>query len=103
MMIAPGKKRSSRGRAERGGVEVIIAKASLSHPIKCWGRYRAAERARRTEARVIRQDQQNVRGTLGCCHGRGEVRFGFTGLTANDPSKSRLGRWEDHRTTQRWR
>src|SRR3954462_13057269 len=103
MMIAAGEKRSSRGRAKRSGVEIVIANATLSHAIKRWGRYGTAECARRAKTGIVRQDQQNVRCALGCCSRFGKVRLGLAGLAANDTSESRLGDREHYRTAQRRR
>src|SRR5258707_14208224 len=102
-MVAASEKRGPRRRAQRRGVKVVVSKPACCHPIQGRGWNRPAEGAGRTEARIIGQDQQNVRCAGWRCHCFGKVRLGFAGLAADHSTKSRFGRWEYYRTTLRRR
>src|SRR4029077_8062510 len=57
VVVAAGKKRHPRGRAQRRGVKVVVSKAARCHPIQGRGWNRPAKSAGRTEARIVRQDE----------------------------------------------
>src|SRR4029077_5747075 len=98
-MIAAGKKCGPRRRAQRRGVKVVVTKAARCHPIQSRGWNRPAESAGCTEARVVGQDQKNVRCARGRCDRFGKVRLRFTGLAANDAFKRRCGGREQSRAS----
>jgi hypothetical protein len=64
MMVAPGNQRSARRRAERGGVNVIVAQAVFRYAIHRRCRDDAAERARDAETGIVRDDKKYVRRLL---------------------------------------
>ena len=64
MMIAPGDQRRPCGRAQRGGVELGVAKSRLGDPVQCWCRDNTAERATDAIPLVVGHDQQHVGRTL---------------------------------------
>lgn len=94
MVVAPGDQRRSRGRAERGGVEVGVTQARLGNPIQGRGRHHAAEGARCAKAAIVGHDQQHI----GCAFGRHYAwcppggRVG--GLLLDHPAESWLRRWQ---------
>src|SRR5206468_12870580 len=60
MMVAPRDKRGTRGRTERGGMELRVAQTRFGDPIHRGCRDDATERARNAVALVVRHDEQNV-------------------------------------------
>ena len=64
--VAPGEKRRTRGRAERRDVEAVIPHPSLRDPRVVRRVDRTTEGSGISEARVVDQDQQDVRRAIGC-------------------------------------
>ncbi len=60
VMVAPGDERGARRRAERGGVDVVVAQTVLRDAIHRRRRDDAAEGARHAEPGVIGDDEQDV-------------------------------------------
>ena len=75
VMVASGEQRRSRRRAERGGVELRIAKAGLRNPVQRRRRDHTAERARDAVALVVRHDEQDVGRALGRHDARRPIRL----------------------------
>ena len=59
-MIASGLQRGAGRRAERRGVEVVVAETLARDPVHDRHRHRAAERARDAEAHVVDQHDHDV-------------------------------------------
>ena len=97
LVISAGKKRRPRRRTQRRGMEIVVAQPVLGDAIEGRRRNGAAERARRAEARIVRHDEQDVRGALGCGDRLGEVRLGFAGLSPDDAVERRLRKRKDGR------
>ena len=64
MVIASGEQRLARGRAERGGVEAVEFQAARREPLRRRRVARPPEGARRAEAHVVEQDDEDVRRAL---------------------------------------
>lgn len=64
MVVAPGDQRCTRRRADRRGVEAVVAHALLGHAVKvgCWNG--AAEGLGGAEAHVVHQHHQHVGSAL---------------------------------------
>src|SRR5688572_18203635 len=61
MVIASGQQRLPRRRAERGGVHAVVLETLVRELLEVRRLARATERARRAEADVVDQHDQNVR------------------------------------------
>ena len=94
VMVAPGNQRGARRRAERGGVNVIVAQTGLRDPIHRRCRDDAAEGAGHAEARVVGDDEQDVGRTLGRHHARRPPRFRLQGVVLDHATEFRVGRRE---------
>src|SRR5262245_11818523 len=73
-MIAPSDKRGTGWRAKCRGVELVVAESAVGKALKVRRLNRSAERAARSEANIVRQDQDNVRSALGRFHSFCEIR-----------------------------
>ena len=60
LVVAPGEQRGARGRADRGGVEPVVADAVVGEAAEGRRVDRAAERVGQAEAHVVEQDDQDV-------------------------------------------
>jgi hypothetical protein len=94
VMVAAGNQCGARRRAERCGVNVIVAQAALRDPIHRRGRDDSAERARHAEARVVSHDEQDVGRAFGRHHARRPPRFRLQGVLLDHAAEFRVGRWE---------
>ena len=65
MVVASGQQRLARRRAQRGGVEAVVLQAARRQLLRVRRLAGAAEGARRAEAGVVDQDDQDVRRALG--------------------------------------
>ena len=65
VVVAPGHQRRPRRRAERRRVEAVVREPARGQPVERRRADRPAERARVAEARIVGQDEQDVRRTLG--------------------------------------
>ena len=65
VMIAPGQERRAGRRAERGVVHLRIAEAARGEFVERRRRYDAAKRGVRAVARVVDENEQDVRRALG--------------------------------------
>src|SRR2546429_6307787 len=63
-MVTPGHQRCARRGAERRHVEPVVLESTFGQPVERWGADRPAERSGIAEARVIGEDQQDVRGAF---------------------------------------
>ena len=61
VMVAAGQQRGARGRAQRRGVELIVAQPIVGQPLQGGHVDRAAESARLTETHIVEQHDQHVR------------------------------------------
>ena len=86
-MVAPGNERGACRRAERCGVDVIVAQAVVRDAIHGGRRDDAAERARDAEARVIRDNQQDVGRAFGRHDARRPPVFRLQGIVLDDAAE----------------
>src|SRR5207237_3771586 len=77
MMVAPRDKRGTRGRTERGGMELRVAQTRFGDAIHRGRRDDATERARNAVALVIGHDEQDVGRAFGRYDARRPVRRGI--------------------------
>ena len=84
VVIAPREQRRARRRAQRRGVEARVAQALLRHAVERGRRHLAAERAELPVARIVDQDQHDVRRALGRTHQLGKLRRVAFGNRAPD-------------------
>ena len=91
-MVAAGDERRTRGRAERGGVELRIAQSCLGNTLERGCRYDAAERARDTVALVVRHDEEDVGRALRWHDARRPPWFRIFRLFLDDAAELE-GRW----------
>src|SRR5262249_41252179 len=68
MMVASRNQRGASRRTQRRGVEAIEAQTFGRQLVHRWRRHTAAKSAELTEARVIDQNQDNVRSAFRCLH-----------------------------------
>ena len=61
MMVAPGEQRDAGRRAERGGVELVVAQAVVGERLDGRHMDRTAEGARLAEAHVVEEHDEHVR------------------------------------------
>ena len=94
VMVAPGDQRGARRRAERGGVDVVVAQTVLRDAIHRRRRDDAAEGARHAEARVVGHDEQDVGRLLGRHDARRPPGFGLQGVVLDHAAELRVGRRE---------
>ena len=80
VMVAPGDQRRARGRAQRRRVEVRVAQAIGSDPVKIGRWNHATEGARSAVAGIVSDDQQYVRGSLGRLDAGGPIGRGLSGV-----------------------
>src|SRR5262249_61376953 len=73
-MVTPGDQGGSGWRAERRGMEVVVAEAAGGDAVERGRLDRAAEGAAGAEADVIGEDQEHVGRALGRLHTLGEIR-----------------------------
>ena len=92
VMVAPGDERGARRRAERGGVDVVVAQAVVRDAIHRRRRDDAAEGARHAEAGVIGDDEQDVGRLLGRHDARRPPRLRLQGIVLDHAAEFRLGR-----------
>ncbi len=92
VMVAPGDERGARRRAERGGVDVVVAQAVIRDAIHRRRRDDAAEGARHAESGVIRDDEQDVGRLFGRHDARCPPRFRLQGIVLDHAAEFRLGR-----------
>ncbi len=64
MMVAPGENAGARGRAERGGVHVVVAQPVRRERVNVGRLNRAAVAAELSESCVIEDDEEHVRRAL---------------------------------------
>ena len=83
VMVASGEQCRSRGRAERGGMELGISKPGLRDPVQRWRWDDTAEGARNAVALVVRHDEQNIGRALGRHDARRPLRLGVLGIHAD--------------------
>src|SRR6266566_4794706 len=76
MMVASRDKRGTRGRTERGGMELRVAQTRFGDAIHRGRRDDATERARNAVALVVRHDEQNVGRAFGRYDARWPIRRG---------------------------
>ena len=74
-MIASGDECGTRGAAEGGGVEAVVAKAFGREAVHRGGGDATAEGAVLAEAAVVDEDEEDVGRTLGGLHGFGELSW----------------------------
>ena len=91
-MVASGDERGPRRRAQRGGVNVVVAKTVLRDAIHCRCRDDAAEGARYAKAGIIRDDEQHVGRFLGRHDARRPPRFRLQGIVLDHAAEFRIGR-----------
>ena len=60
VMVAARHQRCSRGRAQGGGVELVVFQATPSHTVECGGRDRTTKCGARAKANVVEQDHDHV-------------------------------------------
>src|SRR5262245_31602358 len=60
MVVSSRDKRRPGGRAQRGGVVHVVAKAAVGESLEVGGLDRPSEGTGRSEAHIIRQNQQNI-------------------------------------------
>src|SRR6516225_9146991 len=102
-MVASGEQCRARRRAQRCRVELVVTNPTLVNSIKVWRWDRPPEGACGTEASVIGQDQNHIRGARRRSNGLWKIRLGFARLAPNHAAKLRLRNWENRRTTSsRW-
>ena len=95
VMVAPAEQRGARGRAQRRGVELVVAKAVLRQPVHRRRRDRSAERGRRPEAHVIGEDDEDVRRAFRRFDPLGEVLGGILGRAADLAAEGLFGSGQD--------
>ena len=59
-MVAAGEHGRAGGRAQRGGVELVVAQAARSNGVEARCVHRAAEGSERTKAHIVEQHEQDV-------------------------------------------
>ena len=94
VMVAPGDERGARRRAERGGVDVVVAQTVLRDAIHRRRRNDAAEGARHAEAGVVGHDEQDVGRALGRHDARRPPRFRLQGVVLDHAAEFRVRRRE---------
>src|SRR5262245_52434713 len=72
-MVAPGDQGSPGRRAERRGVELVVAQAAAGDAVESGRLDRAAEGAAGAEADVVGEDQEDVGRALGRFDTLGEI------------------------------
>ena len=92
VMVAPGDQRGARRRAERGGVDVVVAQAVFREAIHRRRRDDAAERAGYAKAGVIRHDEENVGSLFGRDDAWRPPGFGMEGILLDHTAEFRIGR-----------
>src|SRR5262249_36089945 len=75
VMVAAGDKRGPRGRAQRGGVEGVVAQTVGGQSLEARGRNRAAKGRACPKANVIGYDQQDIRCAFRRLHMSRELWF----------------------------
>ena len=65
VVIAPAEECGSGGRAQSGGVESVVAETVRCQPLEVRCIARTAERARRAEAHIVQQHDQDVGSPVG--------------------------------------
>ncbi len=91
VVVAAGQQRCARRRAQRGGVELVVAQPRVGDPVECGGRHRAAERRRGAEAHVVEKDDDDVGRPGGRVVDRRFRRSGVFGERIDDPGERFLG------------
>src|SRR5439155_5903033 len=64
VVVATGEQRGARRAAERRGMEAVVTQPFGRQPVHRRGRDAAAERAELAKARIVDQDQDDVRRAL---------------------------------------
>ena len=80
VVVAPRQQRRPGRRAERRHMEAVVAQPVLREPRVVRGLDRAAEGARIAEARVVDQDEEDVRGVLRGLDVHGLIPVGYGAL-----------------------
>src|SRR5437870_13887291 len=94
MVVAYRDKRGTRGRTERGGMELRVAQTRFGDAIHRGRRDDATERARNAVALVVRHDEQNVGRAFGRYDARWPIRFGILDAFLDYPAKRQRRRWD---------
>src|SRR5262245_35375443 len=100
VVVAAGEECGPRGRAQGGGVEIVVGKAALGYAVESWRGDWHAEGAGCRKAGVISHDEQHVGSARGSLYAPRKVRFGITTLAPDHAAKARLGVREDRRTSR---
>ncbi len=87
MVVAPGDQRGARRRAERRGMELGVAQPVGRDLVERRRRDDAAEGAGDAVARVVGDDQQDVRRALRRDHGRRPPGRRLLGVEVDDPAE----------------
>src|SRR6266516_1100486 len=87
MMVAPRDKRRTRGRTERGGMELRVAQTRFGDALHRGRRDDATEGARNAVALVVRHDEQNVGRAFGRYDARWPIRFGILDAFLDHPTE----------------
>jgi len=90
-MIPTGDERGPRRRAQRGGVNVVVAQTVIRDAIHRGRWDDAAEGARHAKSGVIRDDEQHVRRFLGRHDARRPPRFRLQGIVLDHAAEFRIG------------
>ena len=91
-MVAPGNQRGACRRAQRGGMNVVVAQTVIRDAIHRGRRDDAAEGARHAKSGVIGDDEQHVRRFLGRHDARRPPRFRLQGTVLDHAAEFRIGR-----------
>ena len=100
VVVAAGLECGAGGRAERGGVEPVVAQSSLGEAIEGGRRDGAAESAGRAEAEVVNQDDQHIGRAFRSGDVKALRRLGVAGVGFGDDRAFRLRDGQD-RAVQR--
>src|SRR5262249_55147803 len=95
VVVASGEERSPRRRAQRRGVEVVVAEPLCGEAVEggrgCW----SSERARGSETHIIQKDKKDVGSRRGRLDRLGKVRLRVIGLQAHRALERRGRRRQD--------
>ena len=96
VMVTTGDQGRPGGRAEGGGMELVVADPGLCDAFDGRCRYRAPEGAGSAETDVIRHDEQDIGSSFRSAHLRRKIEHGL-GFSQAHMAFERLGRDRQHR------
>ena len=80
VVVAAGEQGRARGRAERGGVELVVAQSLAGEAVGIRHAHRPTEGARHAEAHVVHEDDEHVGRTRGSLDLEARRRLGVAGV-----------------------